>query len=84
MQESQKFDGILRGPIHNTFAMVIQGLVTLRAFNKFDHFKQDFSNVVEKCANATFMFNICNRWIGIRVEIISAVFSVATTAIAFA
>jgi len=28
-------DGILRGPIHNTFGMIINGMVTLRAHDKF-------------------------------------------------
>jgi len=64
--------------------MVIQGLVTLRAFDKIGYFKQDFNNTLEKCANATFVFNTTNRWVGLRLDMVCVVFSVATTAIAFA
>jgi ABC-type bacteriocin/lantibiotic exporter with double-glycine peptidase domain len=84
MQQSQKLDGILRGPIHSTFAFVIQGLVTLRAFDRVGYFKQDFNNTLEKCANATFVFNSTNRWVGLRLDMICVVFSVATIAIGFA
>jgi ATP-binding cassette, subfamily C (CFTR/MRP), member 4 len=39
MQSSQVLDGIYRGPIHTTFSLVVQGLVTLRAFDKIAYFK---------------------------------------------
>lgn len=83
MQESQKMDGVLRGPIHTTFATVIQGLVTLRQFNKLSYFKQDFNHTLEKCANATFCYNSANRWLGVRLDLVCVFFTVATTAIAF-
>lgn len=77
-------DGVLRGPIHTTFSVVVQGLVTLRQFDKVRYFKQDFNNTLEKCANATFCYFSSNRWLGIRLDLICAVFLIATTAIAFA
>jgi len=83
MQDSQRLDGVLRGPIHTTFSMVIQGLVTLRAFDKLDYFKQDFNNTVEKCANATFCFSLTNRWVGLRLDLVCVMFTIATTAVAF-
>jgi len=39
MVDAQRMDSINRGPIHSTFGMVIQGLVTLRAFDKLGYFK---------------------------------------------
>ena len=77
-------DGILRGPIHSTFAMMISGLVTLRAFDKVKFFKQDFDNTLEKCANATFCYTVANRWVGVNLDLICVVFTIATAAIAFA
>jgi len=62
---------------------MIQGLVTMRAFDRIAYFKQDFDNTVEKCANATFVFSSCNRWVGLRLDCVCVVFSVAVTAIAF-
>ena len=84
MQDSQRLDGILRGPIHTTFAMIIGGLVTLRSFDKIRYFKQDFNNTLEKCANATYCYALTSRWIGLRLDFVCVLFTVATTAIAFA
>lgn len=83
MQEAQKLDGILRGPIHTTFSMVIQGLTTIRVYDRITYFKQDFADTLEKCANSTFMFNSVNRWLGLRLDTICVFITVATTAIAF-
>jgi len=81
---SQSYDGQLRGPIHTTFAMIINGLVSLRVANKLQYFKQDFSSNLEKCANSTFCYSLVNRWLGLRLDMICVLFSVGTTAIAFA
>jgi len=54
MIESQRLDTIYRGPVHTTFAMVVNGLITLRAYKKIDFFKIDFDNNLEKGANVTF------------------------------
>lgn len=42
--ETQRLDSIYRGPIHSTFAMIVDGLVTLRAYEKIDFFKIDFEH----------------------------------------
>jgi ABC-type bacteriocin/lantibiotic exporter with double-glycine peptidase domain len=84
MVQSQALDGVLRGPIHNTFAMVISGLVTLRVFDRVAYFKQDFNNTLEKCANATFAFNMSNRWVGLRLDMVCCFITIMVTAIAFA
>jgi len=78
MMDSQRLDGILRAPIHSTFGMVVNGLVTLRAFNKISYFKQDFSNDLEKCANVTFCYIVANRWMGVRFDTICSLFIGAT------
>lgn len=83
MVVSQGFDGQLRGPIHTTFAMIINGLVSLRAADKLKYFKQDFNSNLEKCANSTFCYVLVNRWLGLRLDMICVLFTIATTAIAF-
>lgn len=83
MQDAQRLDSMLRGPIHTTYSMVIQGLVTLRAFDKLAYFKQDFNNTLEKCANATFCFSLTNRWVGLRLDLVCVLITIATTGIAF-
>ena len=44
MIEGQRLDSMSRGPIHNTFAMILNGLVTLRVHDRSSYFKQDFLN----------------------------------------
>lgn len=36
--ETQRLDSIVRGPIHSLFAMVVNGLVSIRAYNQLAHF----------------------------------------------
>ena len=62
----------------------MEGIVTLRTYDKFNYFKQDFSNTSEKCANCTFVFNSISRQLSICIELICAFFSICTTALAFA
>ena len=60
--------------MHGTFAMVVNGIVSLRAADKFAYFRQDFINNLELGCNATFSYVISNRWISIRLDIICALF----------
>ena len=54
--------------------MVVNGIVSLRAADKFAYFRQDFKNNLELGCNATFSYVISNRWIAIRLDIICALF----------
>ena len=39
MVEAQRIDQIVRGPIHSLLAMTVNGLVTIRAYEKIAYFK---------------------------------------------
>lgn len=62
--------------------MVVNGLITLRAYKKIDFFKIDFENNLEKGANVTFCNQMTNRWLGIRVDSVVLVFGMATATMA--
>ena len=79
MIESQRFDQLFYGPINQTFSMVINGMVTLRSYRKFDYFRIDFMKNIEKSANSTFCYIIANRWVGIRLDIICLIFAMVTS-----
>lgn len=83
MQYAQKLDGEFRGPVHSTFAFLINGLTTIRVFNRAKYFKQDMNNTQEKCANASFCFNVVNRWIGLRLDMVCVFFTIITIVTAF-
>jgi len=48
--------------------MVLNGLVTIRAYKKIDYFNVNCMVENEKSANVTFTYMIANRWIGIRYD----------------
>lgn len=75
---------IFYGPINQTYTMVINGLVTLRSYRKFDFFKINFVEAIEKSANATFCYVSANRWIGLRLELLCNFFGIITAILCFA
>ena len=77
MIEAQRRDAEARGPVHGTIAMIVNGIVSLRAADKLPYFRQNFSNNVELGCNATFCYVIANRWIAIRLDILCSLFIAA-------
>jgi len=60
--------------------MVINGMVSLRAYRKFDFFREQFMEAIEKSANSTFCYIVANRWVGVRLDSFCIVFGIATAA----
>lgn len=69
-RECLRMDSLYRGPIHSLFAMIVNGLTTLRTFQRTDWFKQGFIDQLEKSTNVTFCFFSINRWMGISLDIV--------------
>ena len=67
MIEASRLDSVVRGPIHNLFAMTINGLTSIRAYRQIDYFSQQFMNENELSANVTFTYIIIGRWLGFRI-----------------
>ena len=82
MIEAQRFDQLFHGPINQTLSMVTNGLVTFRAYRKFDFFRISFMESIEKSANSTFCYTIANRWIGVRLDVLCVSFGVSAAAFA--
>ena len=61
---------------------LINGLPTLRAYDKIDFYKNLFIKDVEKAANATFTFIVSLRWLGIRLDGVMVLFNIAIAIIA--
>ena len=68
MVEAQRLDSVVRGPIHSLFAMIINGLISIRAYDKLDFFRKQFMNEAELSANVTFTYIVTNRWLGFRFD----------------
>ena len=74
-----------RAPTHHSLVTRLYGLTTLRAYGKDELMRKEFIENIEKSANATFCFVITNRWLALRIDLISLFFiiSVAAFSIAF-
>jgi ATP-binding cassette, subfamily C (CFTR/MRP), member 4 len=79
LAETQRIDSIEREPVHSTFTMMITGLVSCRAGNKIDFFKQQFTHSLKTCANATFCNYSISNWMGSRLDLICVVFTSSVT-----
>jgi len=49
--------------------MVVNGLISIRAYNKLAFFRAQFMNESELSANVTFTYVITNRWMGFRLDL---------------
>lgn len=79
MLESQRFDFFFYGPINQSFTMAINGLVTFRAYRRFEFYQRKFMDAIESSANSTFCYNITNRWIGVRLDLVCGLIAVVTS-----
>ncbi len=84
MVEAQKLDQMFYGPINQTFTMVVGGMVTLRSYDKFDHYRVQFMEALDKSANSTFCYICANRWLGVRLDSVCAIFGIVTSGLAVA
>jgi len=65
--------------VHNTFAMMINGLVSCRVSDKISFFKHQFMNSLQSGANATFCNYSISNWIGVRLDLICVLFTSSVT-----
>jgi hypothetical protein len=76
-------DSLFRGPIHSSFTMIVNGLVTLRSYERIKYFRQIFIDDLEKSTNVTFSNYACNRWVGISLDLICILFSLCAASVSF-
>jgi len=68
LSQTQSLDSIYRGPIHSTFTNIVNGLVSLRTYERVDYFKHEFVDQLEKSCNVTFTFYALNRWVSFGLD----------------
>ena len=77
-----RMDSIYRGPIHSTMAMIVNGLSTLRTYDRVAFFKAGFVNQLEKSVNVTFSYFALNRWMGMHLDMVCCCFSLCAASFA--
>ena len=71
-REIKRFDGITRSPVYATLSEDIKGLATIRAFECQDEFQDRFMNCLDLNGSWWMVFMLTSRWIGFRMDGISA------------
>jgi ABC-type multidrug transport system fused ATPase/permease subunit len=71
-RELKRLDGVSRSPIYNHLAETLNGLSTIRAFGKQNIFLKIHHHLSNDNKRCFFAFNICNRWLSLRLDVISS------------
>ena len=77
--ECLKADSQFKGPIHDHLSTIVNGLVTLRKYERIDYFRNAFVNDLEKSTNVVFCYYLINRWMGFHLDFVCLLFSTGTT-----
>ena len=73
--ECLKADSQFKGPIHDHLSTIVNGLVTLRKYERIDYFRNAFVNDLEKSTNVVFCYYLINRWMGFHLDFVCLLFS---------
>nr|XP_054769963.1 ATP-binding cassette sub-family C member 4-like isoform X1 [Lytechinus pictus] len=70
----KRLDGTTRSPVFSHTTGSLQGLWTIRAYKKEKEFVGQFHEYQDRHSEAWFMYLATNRWFGIRLDLLVAVF----------
>jgi ATP-binding cassette subfamily C (CFTR/MRP) protein 4 len=77
-REVKRLEAVSRSPVHSHVAASLDGLVTIRAFNSEALFVNQFMDHQDRNSMPFWAFMVLNRWLGFRLDIMSALFICAT------
>jgi len=73
--ECLRADAVYKGPIHDHLATIVNGMVTLRKYERNSYFRAIFVNDLEKSTNVVFSYYLVNRWMGLHFDMVCLIFS---------
>ena len=77
-RQIKRIDSQTRSPIYSQLSETLDGLTSVRAFGAGDRFMGRFVDAQEANGRAFFAYLICARWLGFRLDALSALFLGAT------
>ncbi|BDA43779.1 probable cystic fibrosis transmembrane conductance regulator [Coccomyxa sp. Obi] len=83
-REVKRFDAVTRSPIYASFGATLKGLPTIRAYGAGERFKESFIGELDANGAWWFAFISTARWIGFRLDAISAVMLTVASILAMA
>ena len=72
--ETQRIESSSKGPVNTKFSSAINGLKTIRAYNRTGMFIDQFMKGSDHNASAKFTYHAVARWLGIRLNLIGYTF----------
>ena len=78
-----RIDAITRSPINSMFSASLNGLMTIRAYQKEDHFQRQFLSLVDRNGRAYFTYSTVSEWMAYYLDFVSGFFILATVLMAF-
>lgn len=78
VRELKRLDGVTRSPIFSHLQATVQGLSTLHAFDKMAQFNERFKTLVDSNTLPFFMYFVSNRWLAVRLDIITITITITT------
>ncbi|KAF7715755.1 Uncharacterized protein PECH_006200 [Penicillium ucsense] len=80
-RELKRLESTAKSPVFEHFGSSLAGLITIRAFTKSETFIDIIYDKINAHAQAWWTMWLFNRWLGIRMNIVGAVFSTITAAL---
>jgi ABC-type multidrug transport system fused ATPase/permease subunit len=71
-REIKRLEAVTRSPIYADFSATLEGLATLRAYQLQDRVGSLFNAQVDENARVSFSFFTCARWLGLRLDLETA------------
>ena len=78
-REVKRLEATCRSPLYTAFSEAISGLHTIRAYDRSVYFKDRYRAMQNDHSSSWFLFLVCNRWIGLRLDLMSWAFISSVT-----
>lgn len=73
-RQMKRMDAITRSPVYSSFSVAIEGKTTIRSFGVQKLFENELNRVLNDNTRVFFSFTSTGRWLGVRLDLLSAIF----------
>ncbi|KAJ5731311.1 uncharacterized protein N7483_005819 [Penicillium malachiteum] len=80
-RQAKRLESIAKSPVFEQFGSSLAGLTTIRAFGKANAFIEIMYGKINGHAQSWWTVWLFNRWLGIRMNLVGAIFSTVTAAV---
>ena len=78
-REVKRLEAQNRSPLYSAFSETVAGVATIRAYGRCEYVMEKYKASQDDHTSAFYLFLMCNRWIGLRLDTASWVFIAGVT-----